>query len=237
MATSDWNKTWKKVNGEWKLTLTRKDEDTPRSRKKSTTSSSSRSRSSNTSSSSRSRSSSTSSSSSRSSSSSYKSYSTSNSAYQVRQKLKEKEEYEEARKDYEAAMNSYGWKKMREAILSRDGYECTECGSSDNLNVHHNYYVQGHAIWDYPPSALTTLCHDCHQEYHRTHSIPVYNRVPRPGEKLNRIYLKECPRCGGDGYLPQYSHVEDGVCFLCWGSGYRELHFGTHAVDVIDTKD
>lgn len=26
-----------------------------------------------------------------------------------------------------------------------------------------------------------------------------------------------CPRCGGSGYLPEYSHVEGGVCFLCGG--------------------
>jgi hypothetical protein len=28
-----------------------------------------------------------------------------------------------------------------------------------------------------------------------------------------------CPRCGGGGYLPEFSHVEGGVCFLCGGSG------------------
>jgi hypothetical protein len=28
-----------------------------------------------------------------------------------------------------------------------------------------------------------------------------------------------CPRCGGTGYLPEYSHVSGGVCFRCGGSG------------------
>ena len=28
-----------------------------------------------------------------------------------------------------------------------------------------------------------------------------------------------CPRCGGTGYLPQYSHVQYGICFLCWATG------------------
>lgn len=28
-----------------------------------------------------------------------------------------------------------------------------------------------------------------------------------------------CPKCQGKGYLPNYKHVEDGICFLCYGSG------------------
>lgn len=28
-----------------------------------------------------------------------------------------------------------------------------------------------------------------------------------------------CPRCGGTGYLPAFSHVSGGVCFRCGGSG------------------
>ncbi len=28
-----------------------------------------------------------------------------------------------------------------------------------------------------------------------------------------------CPRCSGRGYLPQYKHVQGGVCFRCGGDG------------------
>ena len=28
-----------------------------------------------------------------------------------------------------------------------------------------------------------------------------------------------CPRCNGSGHLPQYQHVQRGICFLCWGKG------------------
>src|SRR5574337_1063374 len=38
-----------------------------------------------------------------------------------------------------------------------------------------------------------------------------------------------CPKCGGMGELPQYSHVEGGVCFLCNGTGFLE--------DVVDSTD
>lgn len=26
-----------------------------------------------------------------------------------------------------------------------------------------------------------------------------------------------CPRCGGEGWIPAFSHVEDGICFRCRG--------------------
>ena len=28
-----------------------------------------------------------------------------------------------------------------------------------------------------------------------------------------------CPRCNGAGELPEFRHIQDGVCFLCWGTG------------------
>lgn len=28
-----------------------------------------------------------------------------------------------------------------------------------------------------------------------------------------------CPRCLGSGNLPHFSHIQAGVCFLCWGTG------------------
>lgn len=35
--------------------------------------------------------------------------------------------------------------------------------------------------------------------------------------KQIRLGLVPCPRCGGTGYLPQFSHVENGIFFLCRG--------------------
>lgn len=28
-----------------------------------------------------------------------------------------------------------------------------------------------------------------------------------------------CPRCGGAGNIPRFSHIHQGICFRCWGSG------------------
>lgn len=31
-----------------------------------------------------------------------------------------------------------------------------------------------------------------------------------------------CPRCGSSGKLPQYNHVQNGICFKCWGKKKTE---------------
>lgn len=82
------------------------------------------------------------------------------------------------------------------------------------LNVHHKYYMQGLKPWEYPNDALITLCEDCHKKRHHESTIPVYN------PNLLRIDdLSPCTKCGGSGYLPQYLHIKNGVCFKCGGEG------------------
>jgi predicted nucleic acid-binding Zn-ribbon protein len=39
-----------------------------------------------------------------------------------------------------------------------------------------------------------------------------------------------CRKCAGKGTIPNYKHVEDGICFTCHGSGVEEV-----ADDVTDT--
>jgi len=38
-------------------------------------------------------------------------------------------------------------------------------------------------------------------------------------------YLKDivCKKCGGKGYIPEYKHIQEGICFWCWGSGSHSL--------------
>lgn len=82
------------------------------------------------------------------------------------------------------------------------------------LNVHHKYYIKGHNPWDYSNEALITLCEKCHGKRHQTSTTPVY-------DENNGIMsrLVQCDRCDGSGYLPQYNHVQHGVCFKCGGEG------------------
>lgn len=82
------------------------------------------------------------------------------------------------------------------------------------LNIHHTYYVKGHKPWEYDNEALVTLCENCHKKRHETSSVPYYDHERR---LIGNLAI--CDRCGGSGYLPQYSHVEDGVCFKCGGEG------------------
>ncbi len=34
----------------------------------------------------------------------------------------------------------------------------------------------------------------------------------------------ECPRCNATGKLPQFSHINNGICFLCNGAKMIEIH-------------
>lgn len=83
-----------------------------------------------------------------------------------------------------------------------------------DLNIHHNYYILGNKPWEYKNEALTSLCIDCHKKIHQLNEIFVYNQI---GDKL---FLTEiCGRCNGTGYLKEFAHYENGICFQCTGEG------------------
>lgn len=52
------------------------------------------------------------------------------------------------------------WQRTRAYILERDDYQCTNCGSTHRLEVHHITPIA--AGGRDQPVNLTTLCHDCH---------------------------------------------------------------------------
>lgn len=73
------------------------------------------------------------------------------------------------------------WLKKREVILVRDQHRCLNCGSSNNLQVHHRQYHRDVKTgnfkkpWEYKDHYLITLCFDCHQAGHKYFKIPVFN--------------------------------------------------------------
>lgn len=73
------------------------------------------------------------------------------------------------------------WRSKREEIIKRDAGKCRNCGSQENLQVHHRQY-QYHSksgfkkdIWDYNSKYLITLCKKCHKAGHKLFKIPFFN--------------------------------------------------------------
>lgn len=87
------------------------------------------------------------------------------------------------------------------------------------LHIHHKFYVieNGKMIppWHYKSDDLMTLCSECHTKLHKDEIVTVFERVN--DELIATTQYKLCPRCKGEGYLPEYSHVQNGICFKCTG--------------------
>jgi 5-methylcytosine-specific restriction endonuclease McrA len=70
------------------------------------------------------------------------------------------------RPSYRQQLKDPRWQKRRLQIFERDGWQCQECGAiSDELHVHHRWYVAGKAPWEVPGQALVTLCKGCHARH------------------------------------------------------------------------
>ena len=68
----------------------------------------------------------------------------------------------EGRKIY----NSVRWRRLRLAILERDGWRCKRCGRAGMLEVHHRKAIaEGGDASD--PANLETICRGCHIQHHR----------------------------------------------------------------------
>ena len=70
------------------------------------------------------------------------------------------------REQYHRQLEHPLWLKKRSIILERDNHQCVMCGSKFSLQVHHLRYSEGKKAWEYPNSALVTLCDECHQKVH-----------------------------------------------------------------------
>jgi len=71
--------------------------------------------------------------------------------------------------DYKEQYLHPKWQKKRLEIMKRDGFKCVSCGDGESkLNVHHNYYINSKDVWDYPQTALITVCDICHKNIHKS---------------------------------------------------------------------
>lgn len=57
------------------------------------------------------------------------------------------------------------WQKRRLEVFHRCGWKCSACGTkSEELHIHHRYYISGREPWKYGDFALVALCHECHSD-------------------------------------------------------------------------
>lgn len=81
------------------------------------------------------------------------------------------------------------------------------------------------SAWDYRREVVVEAVNEACREA----GIKVTNRPPEEPAGAKRANPRRrnpetvfCPKCSGTkagGYIPQYKHVEGGVCFLCQGKG------------------
>lgn len=65
--------------------------------------------------------------------------------------------------NYRAYLVSPHWQATRKEFFEKNKYECTACGSSDSINLHHATYKR---MGIEEEGDLVALCQDCHQKVH-----------------------------------------------------------------------
>lgn len=95
---------------------------------------------------------------------------------------------------YQELLLNDKWHEKRAKVFKRDGYKCQRCGINRNLNCHHTYYVSGKKPWEYPLSALLTLCRECHTGLHSETKVktrPPKNNHKKSGESKDKRRVKK----------------------------------------------
>ena len=100
-----------------------------------------------------------------------------------------------------------------------------------SLHIHHKCYYydldKRRLVfpWDYKDSDLITLCVVCHKKIHQNQKINIYTK-----QNSGDIDYEFCSRCSGLGYIAEFSHYKDGICFKCNGDRIFFNHI-THQRD------
>lgn len=87
-----------------------------------------------------------------------------------------------------------------------------------SLHVHHKFYILDRLPWEYKDKDLITLCNWCHWDFHQKNKVQIFKEL---NSKLIPVELALCSRCNGAGWFPEYTHVENGVCFECRGGRFE----------------
>lgn len=81
------------------------------------------------------------------------------------------------------------WQKKRLERLDYAGFECENCGNSDEeLSVHHRHYRKNADPWDYDNDELVVFCKTCHKSWHdaKDELNEIIGKISS-GEQIKRI--------------------------------------------------
>lgn len=67
-------------------------------------------------------------------------------------------------KTYSEKLMHPKWVALRRRLFSLYGEQCSWCGATKRLQIHHKFYEWDREPWDYPEETLEILCVDCHAE-------------------------------------------------------------------------
>ena len=98
------------------------------------------------------------------------------------------------KKEYRKALKTREWKYKRKAILKRDMFACTKCYATEELQVHHTYYLEGKMPWEVPNDCLITLCRACHEKEHEGRDIQSFVRKAEKKVKQEPKKNKKPPK-------------------------------------------
>lgn len=92
--------------------------------------------------------------------------------------------------DYATKLRDGRWQKKRLEIFDRDGWQCYICGSGNDLQVHHNWYIGRMEPWDYDESQLITLCGKHHEWASQVHQKLKEELSVMTPQEQNALLLK-----------------------------------------------
>lgn len=86
-------------------------------------------------------------------------------------------------KTYSEKLKDPRWQRKRLEILQRDDFRCSCCGDESNqLQIHHTFYLSGKNPWEYDDQTLKTFCAKCHSEI--TERTPEYMMLSDDPERM-----------------------------------------------------
>jgi hypothetical protein len=117
-------------------------------------------------------------------------------------------------------------KKGNRAYVTEDSFQEIYKPISSNdewiytpgVHIHHKYYQEDLMCWEYPSTALIAYCSYCHKDFHANNKVDHFDK---DGNNIGE--LTACGKCASAGYLPEYEHVENGICFDCCGARFIDL--------------